>query len=110
MPDRAADLPARHDRPPHIAGVLTLAAFVLALVAGRTGAFGRASARVETISYWVTLLLLGISTVTETLTRLPPSAPFVASPDAGVLKVLYLGLLVLFVIRLTRQLRRLRPS
>jgi uncharacterized membrane protein len=96
--------------PPHIAGVLTLAAFVLAFVAGRTGAFGRASARVETISYWVTLLLLGISTVTETLTRVPPSAPLVASPDAGVLKVLYLGLLVLFVIGLTRQLRCLRAA
>lgn len=96
--------------PPHIAGVLTLAAFALAFVAGRTGAFGRASARVEAISYWVTLLLLGISTVTETLTRLPPSAPLVASPDAPVLKVLYLGLLVLFVIGLTRQLRRVRTS
>ncbi len=96
--------------PPHIAGVLTLAAFVLAFVAGKTGALGRASARVETISYWVTLLLLGISTVTETLTRLPPSAPLVASPDAGVLKVLDLGLLVLFAIGLTRQLRRQRAS
>jgi hypothetical protein len=48
--------------------------------------------------------------VTETLTRVPPSAPLVASPDAGVLKVLYLGLLVLFVIGLTRQLRRLRAA
>ena len=67
--------------------------------------FGRASARVETISYWVTLLLLGISTVTETLTWLPPSVPLVASPDAGILKVLDLGVLVLFVIGLTRQLR-----
>jgi len=92
--------------PPHITGVLTLAAFALAFVAGRTGVFGRASKRVETIGYWVTLLLLGISTVTETLTRVPPSAPLVASPDAGVLKVLYLGLLVLFVIGLTRQLRQ----
>ena len=95
--------------PPHISGILTLAAFAVALAAGK-GAFGRASARVETISYWVTLLLLGIATVTETLTRVPPGAPFVASPDAGVLKVLDLGLLVLFVIGLSRQLRRLRPS
>jgi hypothetical protein len=96
--------------PPHIAGVLTLAVFALAFVAGRTSAFGRASGRVETIAYWVTLLLLGISTVTETLTRVPPSAPLVASPDAGVLKVLDLGLLILFVIGLTRQLRRQRAS
>jgi len=95
--------------PPHITGVLTLAAFVLAFVAAK-GTFGGASARVETISYWVTLLLLGISTVTEILTRVPPSGPLVASPDAGVLKVLYLGLLVLFVIGLTRQLRHPRAS
>lgn len=58
----------------------------------------------------MTLLLLGVATATETLTRLPPSAPLVASPDAGVLKVLDLGLLVLFVIGLTLQLRRLRAS
>jgi hypothetical protein len=95
--------------PPHIIGVLTLAAFAVAFAAGK-GALGRASARVEAISYWVTLLLLGVATVTETLTRLPPSAPLVASPDAGVLKVLDLGLLVLFVIGLTRQLRRLRAA
>src|SRR5262245_3061744 len=95
--------------PPHITGVLTLAAFVLAFVAAK-GTFGVSSARVETISYWVTLLLLGISTVTEILTRVPPSGPLVASPDAGVLKVLYLGLLVLFVIGLTRQLRHPRAS
>jgi uncharacterized membrane protein len=95
--------------PPHISGVLTLAAFAVAFIAPK-GVFGRASARIETISYWATLLLLGIATVTETLTRLPPSAPLVASPDAGVLKVLYLGLLVLFVIGVTRQLRRLPAS
>jgi len=96
--------------PPHVVGVLTLATFVVAFVAGRTAAFGRASARVETVCYWTTLLFLGISTVTETLTRLPPSAPIVASPEAPVLKVLYLGLIVLFVIGLTRQLRRLRAA
>src|SRR4030095_3211877 len=56
--------------PPHVTGVLTPAAFPLAFVAGRTGAFGRASARVETISYWITLLLLGISTGTATLYQL----------------------------------------
>jgi uncharacterized membrane protein len=95
--------------PPHIIGVLTLAAFAVAFAAGK-GALGRASARVEAISYWVTLLLLGVATVTETLTRLPPSAPLVASPDAGVLKVLDLGLLVLFVIGLTRQIRRPRAA
>ena len=96
--------------PPHVVGVLTLATFVVAFVAGRTAAFGRASARVETACHWTTLLFLGISTVTETLTRLPPSAPIVASPEAPIFKVLYLGLIVLYVIGLTRQLRRLRAA
>src|SRR5438093_12252849 len=96
--------------PPHVVGVLTLATFVVAFVAGRTAVFGRASAPVETACYWTTLLFLGISTVTETLTRLPPSAPIVASPEAPIFKVLYLGLIVLFVIGLTRQLRRLRAA
>jgi len=96
--------------PPHVVGVLTLATFVVAFVAGGTAVFGRASARVETVCYWTTLLFLGISTVTETLTRLPPSAPIVASPEAPIFKVLYLGLIVLFVIGLTRQLRRLRAA
>ncbi|TMK28958.1 MAG: hypothetical protein E6G61_10740, partial [Actinobacteria bacterium] len=53
--------------PPHVVGVLTLATFVVAFVAGRPAVFGRASARVETVCYWTTLLFLGISTVTETL-------------------------------------------
>jgi len=30
------------------------------------------------------------------LTRLPPSAPVVASPEAPVFKILYLGLIILF--------------
>src|SRR5438094_2396609 len=67
--------------PPHVVGVLTLATFVVAFVAGRTAVFGRASARVETVGYWTTLLFLGISTVTATLPRLPPAAPILASPE-----------------------------
>ena len=50
----------------------------------------------------------GISTVTETLTRLPPSAPIVASTEAPIFKTLYLGLLIQFVIGVALQRRKLR--
>jgi len=94
--------------PPHILGVLTLAAFGVAALAGKTRVFGRLSSYVETISYSLTLLFLGISTVTETLTRVPPGAPIVAGPDAPIFKPLYLILVVLFLVGVTMQIRRLR--
>jgi len=96
--------------PPHVLGVLTLATFAVAAIAGKTQVFGRLSAYVETVSYWVTLLFLGISTVTETLTRVPPGAPIVASPEAPIFKPLYLALLVLFLIGVTMQIKRLRTT
>jgi hypothetical protein len=96
--------------PPHILGVLTLATFGVAALAGKTRVFGRLSSYVETISYSVTLLFLGISTVTETLTRVPPGAPIVAGPDAPIFKPLYLVLLVLFLVGVTMQIRRLRTA
>lgn len=96
--------------PPHVLGVVTLAAFGVAAVAGKTRGSRRTAVYVETISYSATALFLGISTVTETLTRVPPSAPVVASPDAPIFKVLYVGLLILFGIGITRQVRRLRGA
>ena len=94
--------------PPHIVGVLTLATFAVAAIARKTRVFGRLSAYVETVSYSVTLLFLGISTVTETLTRVPPGAAVVASPAAPIFKPLDLGLLILFMIGVTLQVRRLK--
>jgi uncharacterized membrane protein len=93
--------------PPHILAVVTLATFVMAALAVKTRVFGRASAYVETLSYSATLLFLAISTVTETLTRLPPSAPVVASPEAPIFRMLYLVLFVAFLIDVTLQIRKL---
>ena len=92
--------------PPHILGVLTLAVLAVAAAMGKTQVFGRVSAYVETIGYTVTVFFLSISTVTETLTRLPPSAPVVASPEAPIFKTLYLGLFILFVIGAALQVRQ----
>jgi len=52
--------------------VVTVAAFTVA-AAGKTGAFGHFSAYVETTSYSLTVFFLGVSTVIERLTRVPPS-------------------------------------
>jgi uncharacterized membrane protein len=96
--------------PPHVVGVLTVLALIVALVAGKTGFFGKASALVETVSYSTTVLLLMIPTVTETLTRVPPSRPWVASPESPILLALYAVLLVLFFVGVSIQVRRLRSA
>jgi uncharacterized membrane protein len=94
--------------PPHVLGVLILATLAVAAIAGRTRLFGRFAAYVRTVAYSATVFFLSISTVTETLTRLPPSDPVVASPDAPIFKILYLALLILFLIGAVLQIRTLR--
>jgi hypothetical protein len=96
--------------PPHVLGVVTLVVLAVAALAGRTRFFGRASACVESVSYSATVFLLMIPTVTETLTRVPPSMPWVASPEAPIFPPLYSVLLVLFLIGASYQVRRLRAA
>ena len=57
-----------------------------------------------------TVFFPGIATVTETLTRLPPSDPVVASPDAPIFKIHYLALLILFLIGAALQIRKPRAA
>ena len=94
-------------RPPHILGGLTLVLLAVAAVAGKR-AFGRASAYVGPVALSATVLLLMIATVTETLTRVPPGAPLVASPEAPVFLPIYLALLAIFAVAATLQVRRLK--
>ena len=94
--------------PPHVLGVLILATLAVAAIADRTRLFGRFAAYVRTVAYSATVFFLSISTVTETLTRLPPSDPVIASPDATIFKILYLALLILFLIGAALQIRKLR--
>lgn len=84
---------------------LTPIALLLGWVAGRTSLFGRATAAVETASYSGTVFLLMIPTFTETLTRVPPGAPWVSSPEAPVLLAIDGLLLLLFVAGVRLQLR-----
>lgn len=96
--------------PPHILGVMTLVVLGIAAAAGRTRSFGRASSYVETVSYSFTVFLLMIPTVTETLTRVPPGNPLVASPESPVFPPLYTALLIAFLAGATLQIRKLRTE
>ena len=94
--------------PPFILGILTMAVMGVAVAAGKLNAFGHASKYVETVAYSSTVFFLMIPTVTETLTRLPPGDPVVASQEDPIFPILYSALFVLFLIGSTLQVRRLR--
>jgi uncharacterized membrane protein len=96
--------------PGHVLGVLTLAALALAVVADTTNVVGRASRYVRTVAYSATVLFHLIPGVTETLIRLPPGQPWVASPEAPIFKPIYAALFVAFLVGVALQLRWLRRS
>jgi uncharacterized membrane protein len=93
---------------PHVLGIVTLLVLLLAAVAGYTRLLGRASPYVETVSYSATFFFHMIPGITETSTRLPPGAPWVANAEAPVLQVVAAGMFVLFLIGAALQIRRIR--
>jgi ribose/xylose/arabinose/galactoside ABC-type transport system permease subunit len=93
--------------PAHGLAILTLVALAIGSIASWSSAFGRISPVVQTVSLSATLLFHAIPAVTESLTRLPPSYPLLASAEAPQLKPIYGLLLLVFVIGLTLQLRHL---
>jgi hypothetical protein len=72
--------------PPHALGIITLIVLGVALTAGATKVFGRASRYVETVGYSATLFLHMIPGVTETATRVPLGAPLASSADDPVIR------------------------
>jgi hypothetical protein len=93
--------------PGHVLAVLTLVAIAL----GSLAAVFRGAARsVRAVCFSATLLFHLVPGITETLTRLPPGAPVVASPDSPVLRTIYALLLAATVIGIFLQLRRIRRS
>lgn len=95
---------------PHILGIITLVVIAVALVAGYSSFYGRASRYVETIAYSLTFFFHWIPAITETSTRLPAGAPWLSSPDAPQLQVATGILFVLFVIGAIWQILRLRAG
>jgi len=95
---------------PHALGIITLIVLAVALVAGYTRLYGRASRYVETVCYSATFLFHLIPGVTETTTRLPLGKPLFASPEAQELQAITAGLLVLFLVGATLQVLKLRRT
>jgi len=84
---------------------MTLLALTVGTVAGATNLFGRFSRYVRAVSYSATLLFHSIPAVTDGLLRLPVGDPVLVSIDDPFLRMCYLGLLVLFLIGISLQLR-----
>ena len=84
---------------------MTLLALAVGTVAATTELFGSFSRYVQAISYSATLLFHCIPAVTDGLLRLPIGDPVLTSIEDPILKACYLGLLVLFLIGVSLQLR-----
>lgn len=91
--------------PAHSLAVLTLLALAVGTVAATTKLFGALSRYVRAVSYSATLLFHCIPAVTDALMRLPVGDPVLTSIEDPILKMCYLGLLLLFLIGISLQLR-----
>ena len=97
--------------PPHILGVVILVVLAVAWLAQKTALLGRSSPYVAAVSYSFTVFLLMMPTFTETLTRVPPGAPWVAGgPEAPIFPPLYAALFVIFLVGAARQVRAMRAA
>jgi len=91
--------------PGHALAVMTLLALVVGTVAATIKPFGRWSRHVQAVSYSATLLFHCIPAVTDGLMRLPVGNPVLTSIEDPILRMCYLGLLVLFLVGISLQLR-----
>lgn len=91
--------------PGHALAVMTLVALAVGTVAARMKPFGKWSRQVQAISYSVTLLFHCIPAVTDGLLRLPVGDPVLTSIKDPILRMCYLGLLALFLVGISLQLR-----
>jgi len=91
--------------PGHALAVLTLAALAVGTVAATTTLFGKFSRYVRALSYSATLLFHCIPAITDGLLRLPVGDPVLTSIEDPILKMCYMGLLVLFLLGASFQLR-----
>jgi uncharacterized membrane protein len=91
--------------PGHALAVMTLLALAVGTVAATMQPFGKLSRHVQAVSYSVTLLFHCVPAVTDGLLRLPVGDPILTSIEDPILKVLYLGLLVFFLVGVSLQLR-----
>lgn len=95
-----------HFTPGHGLSVLVLVILLVGIYAPRI--FGRYGNSVQIIAMTATLMLSFVPAITETLTRLPISNPIAAGPDASVVKMSLLVLLLVFLLFLSFQLVKSR--
>ncbi len=93
---------------PHTLGVITLVTLAAAYSAGNGEFFGRAAPYVEVVAYSATFLFHMIPAITETSTRLPVGAPWLANAEAPELKAATGVLFLLFLAGSALQVRSLR--
>jgi uncharacterized membrane protein len=98
-----------HPTAGHYLAVFTILALIVGYVASR-GTFGKASRAVQAASYSLTFMFQLIPGFTETLTRLPMSAPLMRSPEEPFLKMLPPVLFLIYLIAVFFQIRYLRKS
>jgi uncharacterized membrane protein len=90
--------------PGHALAVMTLLALAAGTVAATTKLFGKISRYVQAVSYSATLLFHCIPAITDGLLRLPVGDPVLTSIEDPILKMCYLGLLVIFLVGVGLQL------
>lgn len=88
--------------------VVTLAFLLLGYTAKRVPILGRGAEYVETIALTITVFLLMVPTVSETLRRVPDGHPFVTDLKSPVLLGFHAGLLAMLVVGLGVQITHLR--
>lgn len=91
--------------PGHVLAVLTLLALAAGAIVETTELFGKWSRYLQAVSYSGTLLFHCIPAVTDGLMRLPAGNPVVTSFEDPLLRTCYAGLLVLFLVGISLQLR-----
>ena len=92
----------------HMLGILTLLVMGVALVAERTRLFRRVSPYIETVAYSLTFFFHMVPGITETSTRLPPGAPWVANAETPILQTAAAAMFAVFLAGAAWQVRRLR--
>jgi uncharacterized membrane protein len=96
--------------PGHALAILTLAALAVGTLAASTRLFGRFSRYLQAISYSATLLFHMIPAITDGLMRLPIGNPVVNSIESPLLKGFYASFLLIFVVGISLQIRRISKS
>lgn len=92
----------------YVIGAVTLVLLFAGYGASRLPVSGRVASYVETICLSVTVFLLMLPSVTETLTRVPDGHPFVKSLNSPFLHGVQGSLLVLLIVGLAAQIIYMR--